>query len=78
MDGRGTKKIWVHIIHGYRLFSSIDMPFLGCVLCTGAHYARKKTVCMLPDRYLRRQLGRAVDCITVCLKEQGCCSGGHY
>ena len=27
-----------------RLFSSIDMPFLGCVLCTGAHYARKKTV----------------------------------
>ena len=26
------------------LFSTIDMPFLGCVLCTGAHYTRKKTV----------------------------------
>ena len=37
-------EIWVHIIHGYRLFSRMDRPFLGCVLCTGAHYARKKTV----------------------------------
>ena len=37
-------EIWVRIIHGYRLFSRMDRPFLGCVLCTGAHYTRKITV----------------------------------
>ena len=43
-NGLSIHEIWVRIIHGYRLFSRMDRPFLGCVLCTGAHYTRKITV----------------------------------
>ena len=45
-NGLSIHEIWVRIIHGYRLFSRMDRPFLGCVLCTGAHYTRKITVCI--------------------------------
>ena len=43
-NGLSIHEIWVRIIHGYKLFSRMDRPFLGCVLCTGAHYTRKITV----------------------------------
>ena len=43
-NGLSIHEIWVRIIHRYRLFSRMDRPFLGCVLCTGAHYTQKITV----------------------------------
>ena len=51
-NGLSIHEIWVHIIHGYRLFSRMDRPFLGCVLCTGAHYTRKITVYIIFDAIL--------------------------